>query len=409
MKSEYLIVGAGHAGRRMAESLRELLPAAGITLVGEEPHLPYDRPPLSKEGLIDENAIQETIINDRDFYQENNISLLLDTIVQAIDPKNKIVDLGDNKKIQYEKLILTTGSKAKKLSVEGLTEKDIFYLRTIDDSRNLRAAAQNKKNILVIGGGFIGLEVAATLSSQLKVGVTVLESNDRVLKRVMPKELSTYIENLHEKKGVSIKLNTRIESAEKRGDVYLIKTNHGPIECDLIIAGIGASPNQELAEKAGIAVDNGILVDEFGQTSLKDIYAAGDVTAHFSEFYNKNIRLESWQIAENQPEALARYLAGEDDAKYNELPWLWSDHYEFNFQLLGDFAFADKILIRQEDEAHLAIIGLNADNQLKAVCTINQGRDMSMYRRLMQKQCAIPTDQLTDISHPIRALRSLLK
>ncbi len=216
---------------------------------------------------------------------------------------------------------------------------------------------------------------------------------------------------LHTDKGVKIELNSCVNSIEKIAeDDYLLHTTNGPVKSELIIVGIGVHPNQELAANAGIAVNNGILVDAQGRTSSKDIYAAGDVTAHFNPFYQGHIRLESWQVAENQPQAVAEHINGNADAAFTDLPWLWSDQYDHNLQMLGDFCFATQVVVRQEANAkNFAILGLNDQQQLKAVCAVNQGRDVSMYRRLMQKECAIPVEQLTDASTPLRGLQSLLK
>lgn len=412
MTKRYVIIGAGHAGRRMAESLRELDENAIIIMVGEEVEIPYDRPALSKEGLVDEQGIQDSFVQNLAFYQDNRIELVLGAQASNIDAEKKIITLNNNDKLTYDQLILTTGSRVRTLDIPGAEQAEIYYLRTIVDSRKLREKAQCRKKVTIVGGGFIGLEVAATLTSHFDCEVTLLEAGSRILKRVMPKELSDYMHQLHTKKGVTIELNSCVHSIEKHGeDQYTLHTSNGTIESELIIVGIGVHPNQELAANAGIEVNNGILVDSKGRTNLKDIYAAGDVTAHFNPFYQAHIRLESWQVAENQPQAIAQHIYGDIEAEFTDLPWLWSDQYDHNLQMLGDFCFAAQIIMRQEEgkPQNFAILGLNEENQLKAVCAVNQGRDMTMYRRLMQKECAIPIVQITDSATPLRSLQHLLR
>lgn len=411
MTPHYVIIGAGHAGRRMAESLRDADSSAAITLIGEENEIPYDRPSLSKEGLVTEEGLLNSFVQSNDFYTTHHINLVLGVKAEHIDTNNKEVTLHNQKKIPYDALFFTTGSRIRTVDVPGAAEADIHYVRTIADSRKLRAAAQNKKNVTIIGGGFIGLEVAATLANHFNCHVTLLESGSRILKRTMPEILSAYMHQLHEQNGITIQLNTQVERIENSSDgKYIIHTNHGIISTELIVAGIGVHPNQELAALAGVKVNNGILVDEQGRTNMADLYAAGDVTAHYSPFYQAHIRLESWQVAENQPLAVAQALYGDTNASFTDLPWLWSDQYDHNLQMLGDFCFAHQVVIRQEaDPTRFAILGLNDQQQIKAVCTVNQGRDMSMYKRLMQAGCAAPTEMLSDSSTPLRSLQHLLR
>lgn len=412
MTKRYVIIGAGHAGRRMAESLREIDEKAIIIMVGEEVEIPYDRPALSKEGLVDEDGLRDSFVQSLEFYQDNRIELLLGVKASSIDTENKVVKLNNNDELKYDQLILTTGSRVRTLDVPGAEQAEIHYLRTVADSRKLREKAQHKKQVTVVGGGFIGLEVAATLVNHFNCKVTLLEAGPRILKRVMPKELSDYMHQLHTEKGVDIQLNSCVNSIEKLGeDRYILHTSNGPIESELIIVGIGVHPNQELAADAGIEVKNGILVDEKGRTNIKDVYAAGDVTAHFNPFYQGHMRLESWQIAEHQPQVIAQHIYGDEEAAFTDLPWLWSDQYDHNLQMLGDFCFASQIIVRNEEAKpqNFSILGLNEENQLKAVCAINQGRDMTMYRRLMQKACAIPVEEITDSATPLRSLQHLLR
>lgn len=406
MTKHYLIIGAGQAGRRMAESLRSYDSEAQIVLVGEENTLPYDRPALSKEGLVSELSLLDSVIQPAEFYESQRILLRLNTRAKAIHPSIKQVELATGEMLSYDELILCTGSRVRQLQVPGAQSVPLYYLRTIEDCRNLRKAAQSKKNVVVIGGGFIGLEVAATLKEHFSCEVSILESGDRILKRSMPKIISDHIHALHEKKGVRLYINTHIHNIEPtEHGTALIHTNHGQLKADLIVVGIGVLPNQELAAEAGVRVNNGIVVDAQGRTSIPHIYATGDVTSHYNPYYENHVRLESWQIAENHPEVIAQHITGLDN-HFNDLPWLWSDQYEHNMQMLGDFNHATTVHIRQESDPNkLAYIGLNEAQQLKAVCTINQGRDMSMYRRLMASGCVVP-EQITDPSQPLRSLQA---
>lgn len=411
MCAHYVIIGAGQAGRRTAESLRERDSQSRISLIGEEEHIPYDRPVLSKEGLIDEDSLQSAFVVDKNFYSDQNIHLLLGSPVVSVTPNEKKILLGNDDVIQYDKLIFATGSRVRKLITKGAENANIHYVRTLNDSKQLSQAARGKSHVVIIGGGFIGLEVAATLTTHFKMDVTLLESGERILKRVMPSALSDYMHQLHQEKGINILLNSSLTQIHTHADnTYTLETNHGAIHTELIVAGIGVHPNQELAAAAGIHVNNGIVVDEHGRTNIPDIYAAGDVTAHFNPFYQAHIRLESWQVAENQPVAIANHICGLSSEGFNDIPWLWSDQYTHNLQMLGDFCFASQLVIRQEAKSeHFALIGLNDQQQIKAVCAVNQGRDISMYRRLMQSNCSVAPALLTDSNTPLRSLQSLLR
>lgn len=409
MPKHYVIIGAGQAGRRMAESLREHDTAAQISLVGAEPELPYDRPALSKDGLLSEQALSEAFVVPAQFYTEQRIDVYVNTEATSIDPTQRQVHLSDGRILSYDDLILCTGSRVRHLDLPGAQSAPLHYIRTMEDCRALRSAATHKKNVVIIGGGFIGLEVAATLKAHFDCQVTVLENGSRILQRTMPAPVSQFVHELHESKGVQIHLNTHIESLEQRdAHTTAVLTNHGIFEADLIVVGIGVHPNQELAAAAGVKVNNGIVVDAQGRTSVPHIYASGDVTAHTNPYYDKPVRLESWQVAEHHPAVIAEHLHALPSS-YQELPWLWSDQYDCSMQMLGDFNYANSIHRRQEaDPNRFAWIGLDAEQRLKAVCTVNQGRDMSLYKRLMSSAKPISAELITDSSQSLRDLQKAL-
>ena len=403
MHADFLIVGSGQAGRRAVESLRSRAPSAKICLIGEESELPYDRPTLSKGVLLDKEAEVKAFIQGYDFYEQQNIEMRLGCQVQEIDAKNRQVRLVDGEMISYEKLMLATGSRARIFPGEIGEGVELLYLRTLAHARQLRSRLVAGKRLVVLGGGFIGLEVAAS-ARQLGCEVTVLEPAASLLQRVMPKVIGDYLLDLHRTAGVDVRLETLPSAVTRTVHGLAVATNRGIFEADEVLVGIGAQPNVELAVNAGLMVENGIVVDQHCQTSDPHIFAAGDVTCHFNPVLGRHVRVESWQVAEYQPEVAAASMVGSEES-YAQLPWLWSDQYQCNLQTLGFFSGVQPVLLRGALESGaFSVIELDSQGLLQAVATVNQGRDIAAFKRLAATGKSLDKAVLCDSSTPLRSL-----
>jgi anthranilate 1,2-dioxygenase ferredoxin reductase subunit len=401
----FVIIGAGPAGMRAAEVLRQQAGDAEITLIGDEPHLPYDRPPLSKSFITDQLAPAQIYLKPESFYAEQRIALKLGQPATRIDRAGKLVELADGTRLSYDKLLLATGCYARKLP-ESMACAPVHYLRSLADAERIRAALLPGREVAVIGGGFIGLEIAAS-ARKLGAAVTVLEVAPRLLSRAMPPVVSDFVQALHEKHGVRFEIEARIATIARGADGRaLVETTRGAYPADIIVAGIGAGPNTALAEAAGLAVEDGIRVDASGRTGDPDIFAAGDATRHDNPLLGRAIRVESWQVALNQAAIVARAMLGAAEA-YGELPWLWTDQYDCNIQALGLFdAGLEPVLRGDAKGPAFSVLGLDGSGRLAAAITVNNGRDMAVLRRLAAMKALLPREQLAD---PSRKLADLLK
>lgn len=404
METDYLIVGGGQAARRAAETLRQHAPEARICLIGDEPHLPYDRPALSKAALLDPQAHAGVFVRDAAGYRELRVELCLGRRAVAIDRARKIVGFDDGKQIRYGRLLLATGSRPRRLSALVSGDVNVHYLRTLDDMRKLRGVLRAGAHVVILGGGFIGLELAASAIS-LRCGVTVIEPADALLKRAMPRLVSEHLRALHAAHGVNIELEAVPFGLDVgRGGRVTVHTSRGDREADVVIAGIGAVPNVELAECAGLSVDNGIVVDAHCRTSDPDIFAAGDVTCHFNPLLGRHLRVESWQVAENQPVVAARNMLG-GDLVYEELPWLWSDQFDCNLQTLGVFTGQGQLICRGDPVAGaFSVLEIDARSRLVAAATVNCGRDMAVLRKLAISRKSLILQKLADTNTVLRGL-----
>ena len=405
MSMRFVIIGAGPAGMRAAEVLRAQAPDADILLVGDEPHPPYDRPPLSKAFITERRDAPSLYLKPESFYREQRIGLKLGVAATHIVRAAKTVSLADGGRVAYDKLLLATGCHARRLpsTFEGAP---VYYLRSLADAVRIREALAPGREVVLIGGGFIGLELAAS-ATKLGARVTVLEALPRLLARGMPPLIGDFARALHERHGVRFEFEARVRnvarSAVGQPIVSIERADYG---CDMVVAGIGALPNTELAEAAGLAVEDGIRVDAQGRTSDPDIFAAGDATRHLNPLIGRAIRVESWQVALNQAAVVARAMLGAGEA-YAEMPWLWTDQYDCNIQVLGFFDPGLEPVLRGDPAGQsFTLLGLGTDGRIAAAITVNNGRDMAVLRRLVAAKAAPPKDALAD---PARRLSDLLK
>jgi 3-phenylpropionate/trans-cinnamate dioxygenase ferredoxin reductase component len=378
-----VIVGAGHAGGRAAEALRAAGHTGRVTLVGTEKHPPYERPPLSKELLAGAIEHAKTYINPEAFYTEKDIALRLGTTVGAIDRKNQRIELGNGETLAYDALLLTTGARARKLPLPGGDGQRVFYLRDIDDSLALRGKLTEGVRIAVIGAGFIGLEVAA-IARKRGAQVTVLELAPQPLARVAAPELGAYLATLHRAKGVDLRTGVKVTAIEDTGNELRILIDGAPsVSADYAAIGIGAQPNTELAQEAGIETRDGVIVDQFGRSSDPAIFAAGDVTRHLNPLLGRHVRLEAWQNAQNQGIAVAKVMGG-GERPFCEVPWFWTDQYETNLQMAGAPDRWDRVVFRGEPTDPGFTLFQLLDGKVVAAVTVNNARDMRFGRMLIQ-------------------------
>src|SRR5690349_17930613 len=390
MPLKLVIVGAGPAGFRAAEVLRQHAPDAEITLIGDEPHPPYQRPPLSKAYLTDGLTTSAVLLQPESSYGEQRIALKLGTPASRINRAAKHVDLADGSHVAYDQLLIATGCRARRLFA--FDHLPIHYLRSLQDAERIRPELGPGRSIILIGGGFIGLEIAAS-AAKLGASVTILELAPRLMGRAMPPIVSDFARGLHERHGVRLELGIRVEVIEATGGGLVVRTEQGQHVCDLLLAGVGAIPNTELAAEAGLAVEDGIRVDAHGRTSDPDIYAAGDVTRHDNPLLGRAIRIESWQVALNQAAAVARCMLGATEP-YAELPWMWTDQYDSNIQALGLPSPEADLIIRGDPAGKFTVLELGANGRIAAAITVNNGRDMSALRRLTVAKTSWPREVL---------------
>ncbi|MCD9025405.1 NAD(P)/FAD-dependent oxidoreductase [Cohnella silvisoli] len=376
LQAGMVIIGAGEAGARAAVELRTLGWTGAITLIGEEPHAPYERPPLSKQALLSPDAPSPTYILDDEKLKEHDIEWIAGTPVTAIDRAHRTVRLADGREIAYAKLLLATGARPRQLPLlpmNGTPVAGARYLRTYGDALKLRDKLQTGKRIVIVGAGFIGLEVA---SSAIERGckVTVVEVGPRILMRGVPIQIAQIVEERHRAAGVDFRIGISIEAihcADSDGSVNSLTLADGTtIEYDEMIVGIGAIPETSLAASCGLQLENGICVDETLATSDPSIYAAGDCCSFEHPLYpGRRIRLEAWRNAQDQGTHAASAMLGEK-APFASVPWFWSDQYELTLQVAGLVDFGSETIVRELQDGAKLYFHLADDGRLVAVSGI---------------------------------------
>ncbi len=397
-----LIIGAGQAGGQLASELRQLGHSGPVTIVGEEPWLPYKRPPLSK-GFLAGSVTQDSLyVMPKAALEKSNIEFIGDTRVTRIHRAERQVELSDGRKLAYDKLALCTGSRARALS--GAEGSNVFPLRTIADVESIRSHCAPGKRAVIVGGGFIGLEVAAVLV-KLGLKVTVLEGLSRVLGRVTAPEVSAFFERMHREAGVDLRTGVQIKSFDGKPVVTHLTLADGTcIETDFVVVGIGILPNVELAQDAGLTVDNGIVVDEFTQTMDEHIVAAGDCTNHPNAHFSRRLRLESVQNAMEQGRVAARNLLGKKEP-YQMVPWFWSDQYDLKLQMVGLSNGYDQIVLRGDTctQRNFAVFYLK-EGQVIAADTVTRPLEFMLAKKIVAMKLKPDPVQLADETVPLKTL-----
>jgi 3-phenylpropionate/trans-cinnamate dioxygenase ferredoxin reductase subunit len=374
MKHErFVIIGASLAGASAAAALREGGFDGTVELIGAEPQLPYNRPPLSKGYLRGQERFDDQLVNPADYYTQHDIRLRLGVRVTVVDPKRKVVGLDGGEEVPYDRLLVATGGRNRTLTTPGAELPGIFQLRTVEDCDRIRAVARSGARAVVIGLGFIGSEVSASLR-QMGLAVTAIEGQAVPLARVLGAEVGTVLGEIHREKGVELVMEDAVAAFEGAGRVERVRTKRGRIlECDLVVAGIGIVPNSELLAGAGAAVDNGVLVDALCQTSLPDVYAAGDVANHLHPLLGR-LRVEHWNNGFQQGRAAARTMLG-GTQPYDYLHSFWSDQYEHLLEYVGFAAHWDRVVFRGDPGSRKFLAFFLKDGALRAAMGLNRGGD----------------------------------
>jgi len=406
--STAIIIGAGHAGGELAVALRNEGWEGRILLLGEEAHLPYHRPPLSKAYLAGSVEKSSLAIRPLAAYERANVEFMPGVRVVRIDRANQRLELADGAQLSYDRLAIATGGRPRPLSAPNAAVAErcanFHYLRTLDDVEQIRAQLAAGKRLVIVGGGYIGLEVAASAIAQ-GLQVTVLEALPRVLQRVTAAELSAYYERKHREAGVDIRTGVQVADLEVTSDTVtaVLCADGSRLAADLVVVGIGLLANTELAAEAGLQIDNGILVDEHAQTSDPHIYAAGDCTNHPNALLGRRLRLESVPNALEQSRVAAANMAGKAKT-YASVPWFWSDQYELKLKMVGLSEGFERLVLRGDPATDsFSAFYLKGDKVL-AADTVNRPQDFIAAKRLVAEGIAVTAAQLADDSRPLKEL-----
>jgi len=400
MSATHVIVGAGQAGAWAAVSMRQAGFTGRILLIGDEAWRPYQRPPLSKQVLTEDPEPPILHFHTEQRYAELDIELLLGTAVSALDPKARRVLLSDGRGFDYNKLLLTVGGQARHLPVHG---GDLaLYLRTLEDSRAIRTRLAGRPRVVCIGAGVIGLEIASSARAR-GCDVTVLEALPRAMGRAVSAEGASYIESLHRGAGVTLHFNVIVDRLDREGSIIVVTCRDGRrFSADLVVAGVGMRRNLGLAEAAGLSLEGGIIVDEFGRSSDPDIYAAGDVTAFFHPLFGRRLRLESWRHAQNHGIAVGKAMCG-DMTPYDDVPWFWTDQYKVNLQVAGLPADAARTVVREGGPAgSFVAVHLAEDGSVIGVTAANNPREIRAGQALIKSGKVVEEAKLADASLPLQ-------
>ena len=405
VSSQIVIAGAGHAGGSAAAMLRQLGWDGAITVVGEEPLPPYQRPPLSKAWLKGEADAASLALRPAVFYEEANIALRLNTKVTGLDRAAKTVTLSTGERLTYDFLILALGARARRLPLPGMDLENVLELRTAADADKLKAVLGPGKRLAVVGGGYIGLEAAASARA-LGAEATIIEREPRVLARVACEILSNFFQDFHRSQGVEIELNAGVEALEgKDGRVTGVRLADGRvIPCDAALVGVGAVSNEELAREAGILCDGGIVVDLAARTSDPSIFAIGDCTKRPLPLYERTMRLESVPNALEQAKQAASAICGKP-APAPEVPWFWSDQYDLRLQIVGIPFDATAIVVRGDVAAgKFALFHITDDGTVRAVEAVNASPEFMGGRRIIQRGVKLTPERIADTSITMQTL-----
>jgi len=404
-KPTIAIVGAGQAGFQVAASLRDLHFDGRIVIVGDESHAPYQRPPLSKAYLLGEVTDTQVALRPNTFYAQHGIELITGRRAVAIDRTRRMLGLEDDSVIQYDHLVLATGARNRPLPVPGADLPGVFFLRTLDEASALRDRMATAKKAIVIGAGFIGLEFAAS-AAKMGIAVTVIDVADRPMARALSKSMSAIFAREHANMGVQLRFNTQVlRLLGENGHVTGVETMDGHIlSADIVVIGIGVIPNVELAATCDLPIQNGIVVDEFMQTSDPNISAVGDVAAHDNVYaHGIRTRLESVQNATDQGRCVAARIVGKPH-RYDALPWFWSNQGGLKLQMCGLPSNGCEEVVRGDANGTACSVFLFHDGKLNCVESLNKAAEHMVARKLLVGRIALTPQQAADPTFDLKSL-----
>lgn len=403
MPQTFVIIGASLAGGTAAATLRQDGFDGDIVLIGEESHPPYERPPLSKQYLRGEVPFEKALVRPAAFYEDNRIDARFGVAATRVDPAGRRVDLTVGGPVRYDKLLIATGVRNRRPPIPGLELPNIFNLRSVDDADIIRTQIAPGRKAAVIGMGFIGCEVAASLR-QKGVEVVCIEPSPTPLFRVLGEEVGPVISALHHEHGVETVFNDVVTGFEGTGRVERVLTKNGRrIDCDLAVVGVGVEPVVDFATGSGLEIDNGILVDEYCETNIPGIYAAGDVANHYHPVFGTRMRVEHWQNAMQQSAAAARTMLGKRQS-YDPVHWFWSDQYDVNLQYAGFHHTSEQLVVRGDLEARDFTAFYLNQARVDAVVALNRGKDVRRVMPLIKARLRVDPEQLGDDGVDLKGL-----
>ena len=401
------IVGAGLAGAKAAQALRKDGYDGRIAMFGDEPRRPYLRPPLTKDYLRGESELDTVFVQPPAWYDEQRIDLHVSTRVKAIEPTAKQLRLDDGSRITFDRLLLATGASPRRLDIPGSDLAGVHYLRSLEDADGIREAALTADRVVVVGGGWIGAEVAASLR-QLRLPVAMIAEESVPLERVLGAEVGGVYRAIHAERGVELVMNQRVAAFRGKTAVEAVETADGTrIEGDLVVVGVGAEPRTRLAQEAGLEVGNGIIVDEFLQTSTPGIYAAGDVAAAWHPVLNTRLRVEHWDNARRQGRTAARNMLGHAEA-YARIPYFYSDQYDLGMEYAGYAPDWDRVVFRGDPASRAFVAFWLLDGRVVAGMNANVWQVNDAIAALVASQEKVVVERLTDPAVPIDDLEALV-
>jgi 3-phenylpropionate/trans-cinnamate dioxygenase ferredoxin reductase subunit len=400
-KSHIIILGGGQTAAYAAKEIRKIDSSSDLTIISDEKTLPYERPPLSKDCLLNKMSFEECLFFSQDFYDENKIKIIKNETINSVNFEEKKLNSNNKISYSYDKLLIATGAKNKKLKIDGLNTKDdnIIYLRNIEESAKIKDKIKLSNKIIIIGGGFIGLEIASS-AVQMNKNVIVLERTNQLMGRVIPVEIAKLIQDTHEKKGNTIRLNIIIKKINKVKNSFEIILESGEVLIsDLIIVGVGSQANTDIFQGTPLKIDNGVVTNEFSQTSIQDVYAAGDVSNFYHPFYSSYMRLESFKHAQNHGINAGKNIIGKKTS-YNEIPWMWSDQFNLNLQLTGICVDYETIAQRGETVENGIIYFFLKNRKIIGACGLGTGgkigRDIRLAGKLSERKIKVTKEMLSN-------------
>lgn len=403
MPETIVIIGASLAGAAAAITLRDEGFAGNVILIGAEVHPPYERPPLSKKYLQGEKMLEEITLRPAAFYAERGIETRFGVRARRVNPGERVVELEDGARIPYDKVLIATGVRNRRLPVPGVDLAGIYDLRAVVDADVIRRECGAGRKAVLVGMGFIGSEVAATLR-QLGVEVAVVEPLKVPLSHILGEAVGCVFADFHREHGVQMYFEELVTGFEGNGRVERVVTNRGRrLECDFVVVGVGVEPVTDLVAGAGVEIDNGIVVDEYCRTNVEGIYAAGDVANHYHPLVGRHLRVEHYQNAISQGLAAARNMLGQQ-YPYAEVHWFWSDQYEHNIQYAGFHGEWDEFVVRGSLQERNFVGFYLRDQRIGAAVAMNRGKDVRLAMPLIQAGVRVEAEKLADESVKLRSL-----